>query len=162
LVIGQVVKQYAAGGRGRRWHVTGVVRRVAYGTAGAAARLVRATQGTGVLHTAYIERLNATFRQHWTHLGRRSRHLARREASLTAGLYLVGTVYNFCTPHTSLPCVDQWGQRPTPAMAAGLTDHCWSVAELLEYQVPPPRWLPPPQRGRRSKALQELIDRWAA
>jgi transposase-like protein len=162
LVIGQVVKQYAAGGRGRRWHVTGVVRRVAYGTMDAAARLVRATQGTGVLNTAYIERLNATFRQHWAHLGRRSRHLARRQASLRAGLYLVGTVYNFCTPHTSLPCVDQWGRRQTPAMAAGLTDHCWSVAELLKYQVPPPRWLPPPQRGRRSKAMQELIDRWAA
>ena len=54
LVIGQVVKQYAGAGRGRRWRVTGVVRRVAYGTVAAARRLVRATQGAGVLNTAYI------------------------------------------------------------------------------------------------------------
>jgi transposase-like protein len=161
LVIGQVVKQYAAG-RGRRWHVTGVVRRVAYGTAAAARQLVQATQGAGVLNTAYIERLNATFRAQLAPLGRRSRHLARRQAPLTAGLYLVGTVYNFCSVHTSLPRVDQWGRRPTPAMAAGLTDHCWSVAEVLAYHVPLPRWQPPKQRGRRSKTLQEHIDRWAA
>jgi hypothetical protein len=124
--------------------------------------LLRATQGAGVLNTAYIERLNATFRAQLAPLGRRSRHLARRQATLTAGLYLVGTIYNFCTVHTSLPRVDQWGRRPTPAMAAGLTDHCWSVGEVLAYQVPPSRWHPPKQRGRRSKALQELIDRWAA
>lgn len=162
LVIGQVVKQYASAGWGRRWHVTGVERRVAYGTVAAARQLVRATQGAGVLNTAYIERLNATFRQHLASLGRRSRHLAGRPATLTAGLYLVGTVYNFCTLHPSPPRRDQWGRRQTPAMAAGLTDHCWSVAEVLTYQRPPPRWQPPKQRGRRAKALQELIDRWAA
>lgn len=33
--------------------------------------------------------------------------------------------------------------------------------ELLEYHVPPPPWQPPKQRGRRSKQLQELIERWA-
>ncbi len=37
---------------------------------------------------------------------------------------LVGPVYNFCTPHQSLS-----GQ--TPAQAAGLTHHCWGVAEVL-------------------------------
>jgi transposase-like protein len=162
VVIGQVVKQYAGAGWGRRWRVTGVVRRVAYGTPTAARQLVPATQGAGVLNTACIERLNAIFRAQVAPLGRRSRHLARRPATLTAGLYLVGTVYNFCTVHTSLPRVDQWGRRQTPAMAAGLTDHCWSVGEVLEYQVPPPRWQPLKQRGRRAKALQELIDRWAA
>jgi hypothetical protein len=162
LVLGQVVKQYAAGGRGRRWHVTGVVRRVAHGSGAAARALVPATQGTGVLNTAYIERLNATFRQHLAGLGRRSRHVARRPATLTTGLYRVGTVYNFCTRHHSLTVREPWGQRRTPAIAAGLTDHCWSVAELLEYQVPLPRWQPPKKRGRRSKELQELIERWAA
>jgi hypothetical protein len=88
--------------------------------------------------------------------------VARRHTRLTPGLYLVGTVYNFCTTHTSLLRVGRWGRRQTPAMAAGLTDHCWSLAELLAYQVPPPRWQPPKQRGRRSKTLQELMDRWAA
>ena len=48
----------------------------------------------------------------------------------------------------------------TPAMAAGITDQCWSVRELLSYHVPPPRWTPPKQRGRPSHALKRLIERW--
>jgi hypothetical protein len=72
-------------------------------------------------------------------------------------MYLIGTVYNFCTPHASLA---QAGGKTTPAMAAGITDHCWSVRELLSYHIPPPRWTPPKQRGRPSHALKRLIERW--
>jgi hypothetical protein len=50
----------------------------------------------------------------------------------------------------------------TPAMAAGITHHCWSVHELLSYHVPPPRWTPPKQRGRPSQAIKRLIERWCA
>jgi hypothetical protein len=110
------------------------------------------------LNTAYIERLNATFRARLAVLVRRTRRAARREVRLHAGMYLIGTVYNFCTYHDSLTLRAQ-GRR-TPAMAAGITDYCWSVAELLRQPVPPPRWQPPKRRGRRSKALQDLIDRW--
>jgi hypothetical protein len=46
-------------------------------------------------------------------------------------------------------------------MAAGITDHLWSVEELLWHRVPPPRWQPPKKRGRRSKVMQQLIARWA-
>lgn len=91
-------------------------------------------------------------------LGRRTRRWARRMATITYGMYLVGTVYNFCTMHASLR-TDAKHQQ-TSAMAAGITDHIWSVDELLHYRVPPPRWEPPRRRGRRSKALQALIDRW--
>ena len=48
----------------------------------------------------------------------------------------------------------------TPAMAAGITEHCWSVRALLSYHVPPPRWTPPKQRGRPSHALKRLMARW--
>jgi len=47
-----------------------------------------------------------------------------------------------------------------PAMAAGITDHCWTVRELLSVHVPPPRWTPPKRCGRRSRALHRLIERW--
>ncbi len=163
LVIGQVIKQYAPQkGRRGRWQVSGVVHRLAHGTAAGAAALLAATQGLGVLNTAYIERLNGTFRQHLASLGRRTRQVARQAGTITAGMYLVGTVYNFCTYHESLTVRGSGGGRRTPAMAAGLTDHCWGVGELLAYHVPLPRWQPPKKRGRRSKALQELIERWAA
>ncbi len=98
-----------------------------------------------VLSTAYIERLNAPFRQRLSGLCRRTRTLLRSESSVQTGMYLVGTVYNFCTPHQSLH-TDR--QPRTPAMAAGLTGHIWSIAELLGYQVAPAPYVAPKRRGR--------------
>ena len=54
---------------------------------------------------------------------------------------LVGCVYNFCREHRSLRRRQgqgpQWQGR-TPAMAAGWTDHVWSIEELLTFQPPTP------------------------
>ena len=152
VVLGQVLQQY------QQRRVAGVLRRVVQGTERAAQRLLTRTQGGGVLNTAYVERLNGTFRARLALLVRRTRGLARREALLWAGMYLIGTVYNFCTEHASLTLRN--GSRRTPAMAAGITDHCWSVAALLWHRVPPPRWQPPKRRGRRPKVLQELVEQW--
>ena len=74
------------------------------------------------------------------------------------GMYLVGTIYNFCTYHQSLTTPDQ--RLRTPAMAAGITNQRWTVHDLLRYQVPPSQWYPPKRQGRRSRRLQALIDRW--
>jgi transposase-like protein len=154
IVLGQVIKKKAAG------HLVAIERRLVEGNERALKRLLEATQGGGVLNTAYIERLNGTFRHRLSVLARRTRGPARRSEWLRASLYLVGTVYNFCTEHASLTQRD--GRRRTPAMAAGITDHCWSMAELLWRRVPPPPWRPPKRRGKPSRALQELVQRWAS
>ena len=120
--------------------------------------LLWSTKGCQVLNTAYIERLNGTFRSRLALLGRRTRVTARRLATVERGMYLVGTLYNFCCVHSSLRQAD--GRGRTPAMAASITDQVWTVGELLHYRVPPARWEPPRRRGRRSRALQALIDRW--
>ena len=156
LVIGQVIKHTV------RRRLVEVTRRVVVGSPARARQLVEATQGAGGLNTSYIERLNATFRSRLARLGRRTRHGARQQQRLHAAMYLVGTVYNFCSYHASLVLNNEWHTPQTPAMAAGLATHRWSVAELLRYPVPPARWQPPKQRGRRSKELQHLIERWAA
>jgi hypothetical protein len=91
-------------------------------------------------------------------LARRCRALARHTLTLHEGMFLVGTVYNFCTPHESL----SQAQQTTPAMAAGITDHCWTMHELLSFYVPLSRWAPPKRRGRPSRALQHLIERWCS
>lgn len=155
------MKQYARG------HVVAVLRRIVQGTEAQVNALVWATQGKGVINTAYIERLNATFRARLAGLVRRGRCLLHQTPTLHAGVYLVGTVYNFCTNHDSLRVplyLGRAGRRHwvvrTPAMAAGLTNHCWTVYELLAYQVPPARWTPPKRRGRPSKSTQELPKRW--
>ncbi|HSH78602.1 MAG TPA: hypothetical protein VLA19_08735 [Herpetosiphonaceae bacterium] len=111
LTIGQVIKQYA----GKR--VVGVNRRVVEGTSATALRLLAQTPGCLVLNTAYIERLNGTFRARLAPLARRTHHLVHRKELLHAGMYLVGALYNFCTVHASLTLAS--GQPQTPAMAAG-------------------------------------------
>src|SRR5262250_1512188 len=151
VLIAQVVKRY------ERRRVVETERRIVDGTPARVETLRRRSQGAGVINTAYIERLNATFRERLAPLARRCRALARHTLTLEHGMYLVGTVYNFCTPHASLAHV---GGGTTPAMAAGITDHCWSVQELLSYHVPPLRWTPPKQRGRPSHALKRLTKRW--
>ena len=152
LVIAQVVKQYA----GRV--VTGTQHRLIHGSVQMFLTLLWSTPGCQVLNTAYIERLNGSFRSRLAPFGRRTRVPARRLRTVERGMYLVGVLYNFCSVHSSLRQADGRGQ--TPAMAASITDHVWTVDELLHYRVPPPRWEPPRRRGRRSRALQALIDRW--
>jgi transposase-like protein len=147
LLLGQVIKHHA----GRR--LTGVTRRVVRGTAAAITAVLLATgTGTGI-NTAYIERLNATFRGALSTLTRRGRAIAHAEGTLTAGMYLVGCAYNFCWDHDSLRQAGNGGEglkwrARTPAMAAGLTDHRWTMRELLSHPIPLPPWVAPKRRGR--------------
>ena len=72
----------------------------------------------------------ATFRACLAPLARHTRALAHGEALLSAGMFLVGTTYNFVWCHESLRLRNagpgpKWRER-TPAMAAGLTDHPWT------------------------------------
>ena len=136
-----------------------IERRIVQGSQALVDRLLAASRGGTQINTAYIERLNATFRQRLSCLARRSRALTRTPDSLVAGMYLVGTVYNFCTWHKSLRLplyVGRRGQvrwvKRTPAMAAGLTDHRWTVAELLMFKVPT-TYQPPKRRGRPKKIV---------
>lgn len=84
IAIVQVVKQRAAG-------VLTVERRIVQGSKEMVERLINATQnGQGVINTAFIERLNATFRLRLNNLVRRTRTLARRSETLVAGMYITG------------------------------------------------------------------------
>jgi hypothetical protein len=151
LAVAQVIKHTT-----ERRRLLGITRRVVYG----AAEQVAACFGDGVINTAWIERLNGTFRARLCAFVRRGRPLARQTATLHGATYLTGMVYNFSTPHGTLSF--RAHQPTTPAMAAGLTDHCWSLEELLRYRVPPPRWQPSRHRGGRSRKEQALIARWCA
>jgi len=150
VLIAQVVKRY------ERRRVVETDRPIVDGTPTRVETLRQRSQGNGVINTAYIERLNATFRERLAPLARRCRALARQTLTLHEGMFLVGTVYNCCTPHESLTSA----QKTTPAMAAGITDHRWTMHELLSLHVPPPRWTPPKHRGRPSHMLKRLIKRW--
>jgi transposase-like protein len=159
IYIVQVVKQYVA----RR--VVSVERRIIQGSAEQIEAVRHKVCGGGVFNTAFIERINATFRGHIAALTRRGRALALRSQTLHHAMYLTGAVYNFCAEHSSLRLLGLIGGHKylgrTPAMAAGIADHCWSVEELLSYRVPLPRWQPPKKRGRPSRETLALIAKWA-
>jgi transposase-like protein len=153
LMVAQAIKRYA------RRRVTGVLRCVVRGTQEAVHSRLDSTQGSeeAVINTAYVERLQATFRSRLAPLTRRTRAAARKRATLETGMWLIGTVYNFCCWHRSLRLRDENGAQRrrierTPAQAAKLTDHRWSLYELLVFSVPP---TPPKRRGRPPRWLLE-------
>lgn len=140
----QVKKRY------QRKRVVEVLREV---VVGAEAKVISRVIGTqhsmkALINTSYIERLNATFRARLAPLGRKTRAGVRRYATLEAGMWLAGTTYNSVLKHCSRT------EGRSLEMVAGLTDHRWSMEELLTYSVPPaelPRW-----RGRKPKWLLEI------
>jgi hypothetical protein len=151
VLIAQVVKRYA------RRRVGETARRHVDGTPAHVGTLRRRAPGEGGIKTASSERLHATFRERVAALTRRGRARARGTLPLQQGMYVIGTVSHFCTPHARLASARG---KTTPAMAAGITDHGWSVRALLSDHVPPSRWTPSKQRGRPSHALKRLMERW--
>ena len=99
-----------------------------------------------------MERLNLDIRQCVASVGRRVNTLCQGEEGLLDRLVLFQIYHNFVLPHASLRqpllvpeatkgSAKVW-QPYTPAMAAGLTDHVWTLQEVLLFRVPP--W-PQPQ-----------------
>jgi hypothetical protein len=146
LLYAQVVKSY------RRRRLVGVQHRVVFGTRLAIEQLL--ATGGWTINTAFVERLNLDIRQRVAAIGRRVNTLCQGEAGVQDQWILFQVYHNFVVPHASLrqplPVPEgtngrgsAQGWRPcTPAMAAGWTEHVWSLTEVLLYRVPP--W-PQPQ-----------------
>ena len=74
--------------------------------------------------TSHVERKNGTLRQWCKRLTRLTYAFSKKWENLRAALALHFAHYNFCRVHGSL--------RVTPAMAAGIADHVWALAELIQ------------------------------
>jgi hypothetical protein len=141
LLYAQVVKTV------RRRRLVDVRPRVVFGSL-EAVNHVLAPLGWHI-NTAFVERLTLSIRQHVAAVGRRVSTLCKGEDGLRPQVALYHVYYNFCLPHASVcqpvsqpvytngtGSAMQW--RPwTPAMAAGLTDHVWTLREVLRFRVPP-------------------------
>jgi len=138
----------------RRRRLVRLRHRVVFGTL-AAVQPVRAAWGWQI-NTACVERLHLTLRQPVAAIGRRVATLCKGADGLGQPLAVYHGSDNCCVPHASvrqpLPQPEPTNNtgaatvwRPcTPAMAAGLTDHVWSLTAVLLYRVPP--W--PQSQGR--------------
>ncbi len=76
------------------------------------------------ISTSYIERQNLTMRMSMRRFTRLTNAFSKKVENLGAAVALHFAHYNFVRVHSSL--------RVTPAMAAGVTDHLWSLEELVE------------------------------
>jgi IS1 family transposase len=141
LLYAQVVKTI------RRRRLVQVRHRVVFGTL-EAINDVLAPHGWHI-NTAFVERINLSIRQHVAAVGRRVSTLCKGEDGVRQQRALYQTYHNFCLPHASLRqalpqpeptkgtgSAKQWRSQ-TPAMAAGLTDHVWTLREVLLFRVPP-------------------------
>ena len=146
LCIATIIKQT------KKKRVVEVTRRLTRGSKEKAQELLQKTAGWKPFNTSLSERFHATMRERLASLARKCRHAVHRLETLEAGMYLIGCSYNFCWPHQELSATKHYGRPCTPAMAAGLTDHLWSVYELLSYKIAPAPWSEPKQTRRRKGA----------
>jgi IS1 family transposase len=139
LLYAQVVKSY------RRRRIVGVTYRVVFGTMERVQQVLSACGRK--INTAFVERLNLDIRQRVAAVGRRVNTLSQGEDGLQHQLAVFHVYHNFVLPHASLRqpvpeptygtgSAKRW-QPCTPAMAAGLTDHVWTLREVLLFRVPP-------------------------
>jgi len=75
------------------------------------------------ISTSFIERQNLTLRQSQRRLTRLSNGFSKKYENHCAAIALYATHYNFCRVHETL--------RITPAMQLGITDHVWTISELV-------------------------------
>lgn len=93
------------------------------------------------LNTAYVERTNLTSRQMNGRMVRKTLSFSKEKKMLKASCSLEDAVYNFARPVKSLRKEANSDQRRweprSPAMAAGITDHIWTIGEIMMMLVIP-------------------------
>jgi hypothetical protein len=77
------------------------------------------------ISTSHVERLNLTTRMSVRRFTRLTNAFSKKVENHTAAVALHFAYYNYCRAHQSL------GAKTTPAMAAGVTDHVWTLDELI-------------------------------
>jgi hypothetical protein len=129
-----------------------VKKRIRLGTKKQVDETLAAGSTAATINTNYVERLHGTQRHFNARKGRKVYTFSKELLFHVAVTWLCVVYYNFTwTPRTLREKVHESPPRyhyRTPAMVAGLTDHGWSLENLLTYPVFPPR-PPPTSRNKR-------------
>ena len=119
--------------------VVEVVQRVVFGDKDVVLHLLGADE-QGTINTAYVERMNLTFRNCLARFIRKTMNESKTLYMHSRMIDFFQAWYNFVKSHKSLQVLvmnekRKWEQR-TPAMAEGLTNHVWNLEELLTFRIP--------------------------
>jgi IS1 family transposase len=143
LLYAQVVKHR------RKGRVIEVTKKVIFGTEADLLAHLERSPVSRHLNTAFVERQNGTMRHHNRRFTRKTLAFSKDKEWLDRQLHLCVGYYHFCLPHGGLRqeivshvmtkgngSPKKWRQV-TPAMSAGVTDHVWTLKELLTFRVSP-------------------------
>jgi len=130
----------------KKGRVVSVTTRVVYGRIQDIEALLAPLKHT--INTSFVERMNLTLRHLVSRLHRKTLCFSKKRAYLRYHLHLALAYYHFVRYHSGLRVrlpqpvptrgngsPKEWEQN-TPAMASGLTDHAWTLEELLMFHVP--------------------------
>lgn len=130
----------------RNDEVVGIFERVVYGDPKEVIELLCPTL-EGHIHTAYVERMNLTFRNHMARFIRETMNFSKDRQTHTGAIDFFQAWYNFVKPHDSLKIemnldMEEVGFNPnpkkwifqTPAMVELITDHIWTMMELMTWR----------------------------
>jgi IS1 family transposase len=115
--------------------VESIATRVVFGTMAAVVGALGMSKASRSINTSFVERQNGTDRHRNARKARKTYRFSKDWRHHESVTYLTMYVYNFCWPVRTLRVKDergQWRQR-SPAMAAGLADHVWSISEWLAF-----------------------------
>jgi transposase-like protein len=136
LLYGQLIK------RKQSYRLTFTITRMLWGSRKAFYQLLTAQGFHTTIQTAFIERVNLTIRRGVAPLMRKTWSLAQSPQHLLLHTQWWRTYYHFVRPHDSLqlpvPGLPRARFLRTPAMAAGVTEHLWSVGTILKKPLYPP------------------------
>ena len=120
----------------RKGRVVKVSIRRVFGTARQLARALARSAVSRHINTTFVERLNATVRQHNSRKARKVYTFSKAFTQHQAMSWFALSYYNFCRPHLGLRLQEdgRWRTR-TPAMVAGISAHGWSLQEFMRYPL---------------------------
>ena len=87
------------------------------------------------ISTSFVERSNLTMRMSMRRFTRLTNAFSKKAENHAHAVSLHFMFYNYCRAHTTLTKAAN-GVKTTPAMASGLTDHVWTVEDLLALMSP--------------------------
>ena len=121
--------------RREKGRVVEVGSRVVFGAVAAVLLALGLSTVSRAINTAFVERQNATDRHRNARKARKTYRFSKDWQYHEAVTYLTLYSYNFCWPVRTLGFLNEQGRvrKRSPAMAAGLTDHMWSMSEWLSF-----------------------------
>lgn len=122
----------------KRGRIVKVDTEIVFGTKKEVEAALRQSKASKKINTSFIERQNGTDRNRNSRKVRKTLCFSKEREEHDSMTYFSLYSYNFCWPIRTLRIQDNWGEvssQRTPAMAAGLTDHVWSIREWVSFPV---------------------------